>query len=280
MCHKHTVHQTQKNAQWSTNPEDHNDIWRASYTLTPEELRKSVLLFPQNPPRRRWEVAHAMRQPVQRDGNKPFCGGGGGERKKKSLRLLAAHTNVLRSNLSGVLFRFLLQQRCSVSVSDGLNEGLVSWATGSRSTRPGVCVYYQSALVSTAGYIQRSPSSLLPQPPPLTHKRPHLQEWTPPTHTRLPQNLSSITPQVLHTYATVHTHSQHTALAYIQFIMLWTCICTRVYKLIPNSLHLRDHTDKVYMCIHILCTYTHATQECVSTHSYTGRNACTYTHTH
>ena len=145
------------------------------------------------------------------------------EKKKKSLRLLAAHTNVLRSDLSGVLFRFLLQQRCSVSVSDGLNEGLVSRATGSRSTRPGVCVYYQSALVSTAGYIQCPPSSLLPQPPPLTHKRPHLQERAPnPPHppTPLPQNLSSITPQVLHTYATVHTHSQHTALAYIQFIIL------------------------------------------------------------
>lgn len=70
--------------QWSANPEDHNDTWRASYTLTPKELRESVFLFPQNPPRRRWEVAHAMNQPAQCDGNKPFCRGGGGERKKKA----------------------------------------------------------------------------------------------------------------------------------------------------------------------------------------------------
>lgn len=75
-------------------------------------------------------------------------------------------------------FRFLLQQRRSVSVSDGLNEGLVSRATGSRSTRPGLCVYYQSALVSAAGYVQHSPiSSPCLTPTPFTHKRPHLQEW-------------------------------------------------------------------------------------------------------
>ena len=132
--------------------------------------------------------------------------------------------------------------------------------------------------------LQQATSSAPPPPcclnPLPSHTNGHIyrsEPQTPPTP--LPQNLSSITPQVLHTYATVHTHSQHTALAYIQFIILWTCICAHVYTLIPNSLHLQDHTDKVYMYLHTLCTYTHATQECVSTHSYIGRNACTYTHT-
>lgn len=178
---------------------------RASYTFTVKYLYKSIF-FPGggekgrvpwnnlfsttkiNPP---WEV----------------------EKKKK---LATAGSAYQCSQVKSVwcTFRFLLQQRRSVSVSDGLNEGLVSRATGSRSTRPGVCVYYQSALVSTAGYIQSSP------PPqcltPHSHTNGHIYRSKPPTPRHspppplcLPQNLSSITPQVLHTYL----HTEHTALA-------------------------------------------------------------------
>lgn len=158
----------------------------------------------------------ATRQPVQRDENKPFSRGGGGEKKKekKKKKLATAGSAYQRAQVKSVwcTFRFLLQQRRSVSVSDGLNEGLVSRATGSRSTRPGVCVYHQSALVSTAGYIQHSP------PPSCLTPSAHTQTATftgaspntlslPPTKPLLPLPIS---PQVLHTYA----HSQHTALAH------------------------------------------------------------------
>lgn len=85
-----------------------------------------------------------------------------GEGKK----LVTAGTAYQRSQVKSVwcTFRLLLQQRRSVSVSDGLNEGLVSQAAGCRSTRPGVCVYYQSALVSTAGHMD-SPPHRLPAAP-------------------------------------------------------------------------------------------------------------------
>lgn len=75
----------------------------------------------------------------------------------------AAGSSRRRSRVKSVCrtFRFLLQQRRSVSLSAGLNEGLVSRATGCRSTGLGGCVYYQSTLVSPAGSIQR-----LPPPPP------------------------------------------------------------------------------------------------------------------
>lgn len=147
------------------------------------------------------------RKPVQHDENNPSRRGGGTAGR--------AHTSVLRSNLSAVLFHFLLQQRRSVSVSDGLNEGLVRPATGSRSTGPGLCVYYQSALVSTAGYIQLSAptSSLPPSPPPtnphLAHKRPHLQERA-PTHP-IPSPSPSLPRKLLQTSA----RSQCTALAHL-----------------------------------------------------------------
>lgn len=105
-----------------------------------------------------------------RDENKPFSpGGGGGGRTAGSSRLRSRVKSVWRT------FRFLLQQRRSVSISAGLNEGLVSRATGCRSTGLRVCVYYQSALVSTAGYIQPPPFS----PPLPSHKRSHLQERVP-----------------------------------------------------------------------------------------------------
>lgn len=132
------------------------------------------------------EAVRAIRQPARHDENKPFSpGGGGGGRTAGSSRWRAQVKSVWRT------FRFLLQQRRSVSISAGLNEGLVSRATGCRSTGLGVCVYYQSALVSTAGYIQRSPPSP-PHPlsPPPSHKRSHLQERGPTP----PVTLSSICP--------------------------------------------------------------------------------------
>lgn len=105
----------------------------------------------------------AVRQPARRGENKPFSpGGGGGGRAAGSSRRRSRVKSVWRT------FRFLLQQRRSVSLSAGLNEGLVSRATGCRSTGLGVCVYYQSALVSTDGYIQHSPPSPRLTPSPLT----------------------------------------------------------------------------------------------------------------
>lgn len=159
----------------------------------------------------------ATRQPVQHDRNKPFSRDGGGEGGSFATAGSAYRSTQVKSVWCA--FRFLLQQRRSVSVSDGLNEGLVSRATGSRSTRPGLCVYYQSTLVSAAGYIQHSPiSSPCLTPTPFTYKRPHLQEWasTPPNTLSLPL------------FSSVHkscTHSQHTALAHTQMIMN----CTRVH---------------------------------------------------
>lgn len=120
--------------------------------------------------------AQAIRQPVQPDKNNlfkvPSAAGGAYQRSRvKSVRRT---------------FRFLLQQRLSVSLSDGLNEGLVSRAT---STKPGVCVYHQSTLVSTAGHVHSSPPPSTPlsltnghiyrsepqQLPPLPHLHPPLQ---------------------------------------------------------------------------------------------------------
>lgn len=115
-------------------------------------------------------------------------------------------------------FRFLLQQRCSVSVSDVLNEGLVSPATSSRSTTASVCVYYQSTLVSTEGYIQ-----FCPTPPYLTPSFPQTQTTTfigvgpnPSTspspaasHKTLPlhQSTSSANrPCSMHTHTHTHLH--------------------------------------------------------------------------
>ena len=52
-------------------------------------------------------MAHAMRQPVQRDGNKPFWRGGGGERKKKK-KLATAGSAYQRSQVRSVWCTFSL----------------------------------------------------------------------------------------------------------------------------------------------------------------------------
>lgn len=154
---------------------------------------------------------------------------------------MTAGSTYQRSQVKSVwcTFRFLLQQKRSVSVSDGLNEGLVSRATGSRSTRPGVCVYYQSPCVYSGLHpVPPPPLSCLTRPPSLKHKRPHLQERAPttPPPPRLPQNLSSITPQVLHTYTAVQCRRGHTpSLNTLHF----PALCRHV------STHMQ-HTDKVY----------------------------------
>lgn len=159
-------------------------------------------------PQRRWEVARAMRQPVQRDENKPFARGWR-EGVKKSLQLLAAHTNVLRSNLSGVLFASYFNKGAQWVYQTALMKGLLAGLRAAHPLDP-ECVF----TINPPLCLQQATSStpLLPpaSPPPLTHKRPHLQERapTPPAPPpRLPQNLSSITPQVLHTCATVHRHA-------------------------------------------------------------------------
>lgn len=90
----------------------------------------------------------------------------------------------LRPTLSGqtCLLDFSLPtptKRLSFSQSDSFNEGPVSRAAGSRSTKPGVCVHHQSTLVSTASCVHSftfNPSLSL------THKRPHLQERNSTTH--------------------------------------------------------------------------------------------------
>lgn len=155
----------------------------------------------------------AIRQPARRSENKPFSpGGGGGGRTASSSRLRSRVKSVWRT------FCFLLQQRRSVSISAGLNEGLVSSATGYRSTGLGVCVYYQSALVSTAGYIQRP--LLSPSSPPLpSHKRSHLQERVP-------------TPPSVPSPPSVHKSGRrfgHTALAHRRMIT-YTSVAIRARR--------------------------------------------------
>lgn len=130
-------------------------------------------------------------------------GGGGGEKRG----LTTAGSTYQRSRVKSVwcTFRFLLQQRRSVSVSEGLNEGLVSRATGSRSTRPRVCVF----TINPALCLQQATSST-PLPPSLL---PHAQMATftgaspntlflPPT---TPHSLS-VHKSCMHT----HTHTLHT----------------------------------------------------------------------
>lgn len=131
------------------------------------------------------------------------------KRRRKKKKLATAGSAYQRAQVKSVwcTFRFLLQQRRSVSVSDGLNEGLVSRATGSRSTRPGVCVYHQSALVSTAGYIQHSP------PPSCLTPSAHTQTATftgaSPNTLSLPPTKPLPPPPSVHKSCT-HTHTLNT----------------------------------------------------------------------
>lgn len=192
----------------------------------------NLCFFPAVFPQRRWEAVRATRQPVQRDENKPFSRGGGGEKKKKkkkrSLRLLAAHTNVLRSNLSGVLFASYFNKGAQWVYQTALMKGLLAGLPAADPLDP-ECVF----TINPPLCLQQATSStpLLPpaSPPPLTHKRPHLQERAPTPSPCLPQNLPPISPQVLHTYA----HSQHTALAHswwwTAFAHTHTHTCTRSY---------------------------------------------------
>lgn len=162
-------------------------------------------------PWRRWEGARAMKQPVQHDKNKPSLRGG---EKKKSLRLLAAHTNVLRSNLSGVLFASYFNKGAQWVYQTALMKGLLAGLPAADPLDP-ECVF----TINPPLCLQQATSSppLLPNASPLTHTQtatftgvsPQPPDTPPPPPLCLPQNLSSITPQVLHTYL----HTEHTALA-------------------------------------------------------------------
>lgn len=137
----------------------------------------------------------AVRQPAQRGENKPLSG-----RRGRRGTLLAANAGVLRSNLSGGLFRFLLQQRRSVSVSGGLNEGLVSRATGCRSTGLGsVC------LLSIRPCVYSRLHPALPPPRPITQTLTFT--GVPPPPPSPPDTLSSLCPA--HSLSRVTRHKRH-----------------------------------------------------------------------
>lgn len=173
----------------------------------------------------------------------------GVKKGKKKKKLATAGSAYQRAQVKSVwcTFRFLLQQRRSVSVSDGLNEGLVSRATGSRSTRPGVCVYHQSALVSTAGYIQHSP------PPSCLTPSAHTQTATftgaSPNTLSLPPTKPLSPPPSVHKSCT-HTHTLNTLHLLTVDDELHLHTHTHVYTLIRNTPHVRDHTDKVSKLTH------------------------------
>lgn len=194
---------------------------------------------------------------------------GGGEGGKK---LVTAGSTYQRSQVKSVwcTFRFLLQQKRSVSVSDGLNEGLVSRATGSRSTRPGVCVYYQSPCVYSGLHPPPPPLSCLTRPPSLKHKRPHLQERAPttPPPPRLPQNLSSITPQVLHTYTAVQrgagTHPLWTHCTFLHCAGMWAHICNTQIRFMRSISKNVPQKKKSYTCV-LTCMFR---QKCMCTYTY------------
>lgn len=136
---------------------------------------------------------------------------------------MTAGSTYQRSQVKSVwcTFRFLLQQKRSVSVSDGLNEGLVSRATGSRSTRPGVCVYYQSPCVYSG--LHPVPPLLSPASParPPSNTNGHIYRSEPrqlPLHpachkTSPPSLHKSCTHTLQCREARAHTLSEHIALS-------------------------------------------------------------------
>lgn len=139
---------------------------------------------------------------------------------------MTAGSTYQRSQVKSVwcTFRFLLQQKRSVSVSDGLNEGLVSRATGSRSTRPGVCVYYQSPCVYSGLHpVPPSPPLLSPASParPPSNTNGHIYRSEPrqlPLHpachkTSPPSLHKSCTHTLQCREARAHTLSEHIALS-------------------------------------------------------------------
>lgn len=211
-----------------------------------------------------------MRQPVQHDKNKPFSRWRRGG--KKSLWLLAAHTSVLRSNLSGVLFASYFNKSAQWVYQTALMKGLLAGLPAADPLDP-ECVFTINRLVSTAGYIQSPPPpplSCLTRPPSLKHKRPHLQERAPttPPPPRLPQNLSSITPQVLHTYTAVQrgagTHPLWTHCTFLHCAGMWAHICnTQIRFMRPISKNV-PQKKKSYTCV-LTCMFR---QKCMCTYTY------------
>lgn len=137
------------------------------------------------------------------------------KKKKNSLRLLAAHTNVLRSNLSGVLFASYFNKGAQWVYQTALMKGLLARLPAADPLSP-ECVF----TINPPLCLQQATSSTPLLPPASPPPSPHTQTATFTGATRhplpaSPQNLSSITPQVLHTYASV----QHTALAHSSY---WT----------------------------------------------------------
>lgn len=122
--------------------------------------------------------ARAMRQPVQHDKNKPFSRWRRGG--KKSLWLLAAHTGVLRSNLSGVLFASYFNKSAQWVYQTALMKGLLAGLPAADPLDP-ECVFTINRLVSTAGYIQSSPPLLAPASParPPSHTNGHIYRSEP-----------------------------------------------------------------------------------------------------
>lgn len=140
--------------------------------------------------------------------------------KKNNLRLLAAHTNVLRSNLSGVLFASYFNKGAQWVYQTALMNGLLARLPACTSTRPGVCVYYQSALC-----LQLATSST-----PLT-PLPHTQTATFTGASPVPRTPPPTKPLLHHSCTHTHTvhHQSHTFSA--------RCTCSPIVNNAPD-MHL------------------------------------------
>lgn len=155
---------------------------------------------------------------------------------------MTAGSTYQRSQVKSVwcTFRFLLQQKRSVSVSDGLNEGLVSRATGSRSTRPGVCVYYQSPCVYSGLHPVPPPSSsLLPHPPALPQTQ--TATFTGASPDNSPSTPPATKPLLHHSTSPAHIHCSAERRGHTPSLntLHFPALCRHV------STHMQ-HTDKVY----------------------------------
>lgn len=187
---------------------------------------------------------------------------------------MTAGSTYRRSQVKSVwcTFRFLLQQKRSVSVSDGLNEGLVSRATGSRSTRPGVCVYYQSPCVYS-GLHPVLPPLLAPASPARPPSHTQTATFTGASPDNSPSTPPATKPLLHHSTSPAHIRCSAERCGHTPSLntLHFPALCRHV------STHMQ-HTDKVYEVNIEKPTPQKRKATHASSHACLDRNACAHTH--
>lgn len=194
------------------------------------------------------------------------------ERGKKSLWLLAAHTSVLRSNLSGVLFASYFNKSAQWVYQTALMKGLLAGLPAADPLDP-ECVFTINRLVSTAGYIQSSaPSSLLPHPPALPHTQ--TATFTGASPDNSPSTPPATKPLLHHSTSPAHIHCSAERCGHTPSLntLHFPALCRHV------STHMQ-HTDKVYEVNMEKRTPQKRKATHASSHACLDRNACAHTHT-